>query len=86
MEGPGSSHQWAPPGREKGDRAGVGRLRECKNTEFVSELSEPGGRKYNFPFTRVHVRKEGFHCIQRPFTREIWGRAALASLKKFLNT
>ena len=42
MEGPGGSHQWAPPGREKGDRAGAGRLREFKNTEFVSEFSEPG--------------------------------------------
>ena len=39
---------------KKVTETGAGRLRECKNTEFVSDLSEPGfcegGRKY-----RVYV-------------------------------
>ena len=40
---------------------GAGRLRECKNTEFVWELRKTAfcedGRKQSFPLTRVSVRR-----------------------------
>ena len=44
----------------------AGRLRECKNTEFVWELGEiafcEGGRKKSFLLTRVLVRRASTIC------------------------
>jgi len=40
---------------------GAGRLRECKNAEFVWELSKTGfcegGRKWSCPLTRVSIMR-----------------------------
>ena len=39
----------------------AGRIRKCKNTEFVWELREAGfcesGRKKSYPLARVSIRK-----------------------------
>ena len=46
---------------------GAGRLRECKNTEFVWELRKTAfcedDRKESFPLTRLSVRRATTVCV-----------------------
>ena len=66
----GSSRRGHPRDAKKVPVTGAGRLRQCKNTEFVWELRKTGlrGRPFVELFAlQESVRSESFHCTLDSF-------------------